>query len=238
MIPYLQKLALLSAMCLICLTLNAMAVVASCPDSGKVVAPGDTISVVGPTNTQSGLGISWQYQWTLTKGGATINQQTKTNDATYSYTVPSSETATTYTLNLMVTATQATTCINSNCVSITISVPSACTITTTETTNTFCTEESTTLVHTYSTAATPAYVLQRWWLLPDPVTASSVTCNTAGNKPDGNTLNINYNGVTPGKYWIFTGYYPKNCGTNAPLGYCMSPVIVVAKPGNSIQISP
>jgi hypothetical protein len=238
MISYLQKLALISVISLVCLTLNTMASPApSCSDSGKVVAPGDTISVVGPTNTQQSLGISWQYQWTLTKAGnpSPIDQVTKTNDATYSYVVPSTETATTYSLNLMVTATQATTCINMNCVLITVSIPAACTITPPDT-NTFCTGTSQT--YTYSTGITPGYVLQRWWLLPDPVTPSSITYSTSGSRSDVNTLSIDYNGVTPGKYWIFSGYYPKKGGTSAPLGYCMTPVIVVAVPGNSIQISP
>jgi len=246
--PCLQKLALFLVTCLVCLTLDSTAVISpaggttntpiSCTDSGKVVAPGDTISVVGPANTQSSLGISWQYQWTLTKGDnpSPIDQQTKIDNPAYSYQVPDSETATTYKLNLMVTATQATTCINSNCVLITISVPLACTITPPET-NTFCTAELATLMHAYSTIATPGYVLQRWWLLPDPVTPNDIKYNTAHSLSDTNTLSINYNGVTPGKYWIFSGYYPKKGGNSAPLGYCMSPVIVVAVPGNSIQIS-
>jgi len=70
--PCLQKLALFLVMCLVCLTLDAMAVISpaggttntpiSCTDSGKVVAPGDTISVVGPANTQSSLVSRQSYK--------------------------------------------------------------------------------------------------------------------------------------------------------------------------------
>lgn len=249
MIPYLKKMALVFLMCL-CLIAGANAVAAdntdtgtdsvTCPDSGKVVAPGDTISVTGPTNTQSDLGIKWQYQWTLTRDGETIDQKTAVDNTAYSYTVPDTETTTTYKLNLMVTALNDVTCVNSNCVSISVNKPSECKITPPDT-NTFCTAEDSSLKHTYTTAATPMHVQQKWWLFSDPVSnpelVSFTTPNPVGN---GNSASIKYSGVTPGKYWVYTGYYAKNAGPSGhdkPLAWCMTPVIVVAVPGNTITVA-
>ena len=242
--PYLKILAQILFVCLLCLTLNAVADSnppggTTCPVSGDPVAPGDTISVKGPANTQSSLGIKWEYQWTLTKANHPTDppiQQTKTDDPTFSYVVPPTETATTYSLNLLVTAAGLSTCINKNCISITISAPLTCTITA-PVPNTFCTEEGRTTKHEYSTAATPGNVLQRWWLLPDPVIPNDIKYNKPDSIANGNKVSdLNYNGVQPGKYWVFSGYYPKGNQNSPPIGYCMSPVIVVAVPGNSISI--
>lgn len=247
MIPYLKKMALVVLTCL-CLVASTNAVVSDdtvsdvvrCPDSGKVVAPGDTISVTGPANTQSSLGIRWQYQWTLTRDGETIDQKTYVDNTAYSYTVPDTETTTTYELNLMVTALDDETCVNSNCVLISVNKPSECTITPPDT-NTFCTAEASNLRHTYTTAATPMHVQQKWWLLSDPVESpESVSFNTANPVGTGNSASIKFSGVEPGKYWVYTGYYAKNAGPDGhdmPLTWCMSPVIVVAVPGNTITVT-
>jgi hypothetical protein len=149
--------------------------------------------------------------------------------------VPSTETATIYKLNLLVTAADLDTCINKNCILITITAPLKCTITP-PATNTFCTAENKESKHEYSTAATPGNVLQRWWLLPDPVIPNDIKYNTPHSLSDTNKVSINYNGVKPGKYSVFSGYYPKGKPNSPPIGYCMSPVIVVAVPGNSIEI--
>jgi hypothetical protein len=243
--PYLKILAQILFVCLFCLTLNAVATSDSqgdttCPVSGNPVAPGDTISVTGPPNTQSSLGIKWEYQWTLTKENHPSDkpiQQTKIDDPTFDYVVPNTETATTYKLNLLVTAAGLSTCINKNCISITISAPLKCTITA-PVPNTFCTAEDKNAKHEYSTAETPGNVLQRWWLLPYPVKPEEVkytTPNPKSNSDKDNKVSINYNGVIPGKYVVFSGYYSKS-KPNEQIGYCMSDVLVVAVPGNSITI--
>ncbi len=250
MIPYLKKMALVVLICL-CLVAGTNAVVPDntdtgtdsvrCPDSGKVVAPGDTISVTGPSNTQSDLGIQWEYYWTLTSSdGTVIDTKTNVDNPAYSYTVPDTETTTTYKLNLMVTALNDITCVNSNCVSISVNKPSECEITPPDS-NTFCTAEASNLRHTYTTGATPMHVQQKWWLLPDPISnPGGVSFNTPNPVGTGNSASIKYSGVTPGKYWVYTGYYAKNAGQtghDTPLAYCMTPVIVVAVPGNTITVS-
>lgn len=242
MSPYSEKIVLVALMYL-CLVVGAIAVAApSCPDSGKVVAPGDTISVTGPSNTQSDLGIQWEYQWTLrNSSGYQIDQQTYVDNTAYSYTVPDTETSTTYELNLMVTALNDTTCINSACVSITINKPAACSITPPEGNNTFCTAEDANLRHTYTTAATPSHVQQKWWLLPDPVdNPGSVSFNTGNPVGSGDSASIKFSGVAPGKYWVYSGLYAQNAGPSGhdmPLAYCMTPVIIVAVPGNTILVT-
>lgn len=250
MIPYLKKIALVVLICL-CLVAGTNADVPDntdtgtdsvrCPDSGKVVAPGDTISVTGPSNTQSDLGIKWEYYWTLTSSDRNvIDTKTNVDNPAYSYTVPDTETTTTYILNLMVTALNEPTCVNSNCVSISVNKPSECIITPPDS-NTFCTAEDRNLRHTYTTGATPMHVQQKWWLLPDPISEpGKVSFNTPNPVGTGNSASIKYSGVTPGKYWVYTGYYAKNAGQaghDTPLAYCMTPVIVVAVPENTIKVN-
>ncbi|MCX6677952.1 MAG: hypothetical protein NTU95_08430 [Methanothrix sp.] len=222
---------------------TAVAVVDSCPFSNKNVAPDDTIVVSGPAPdaTQTQLGITWKYKWITKDSAGTIVDQTQEIEGepgrTYQFTVPKNNYAEWYSIELLVTAVQADTCINQACTKFRVMKPNDCSMETNKPTI-ICTEDDT--GYTYSTGSTPAEVRQRWWIFPEALFpgADAVTWGGFGNYkvpgPDTNSITTSWYNKPTGKYIVFTGYYPKTGNDKTPLGSCQMVITIVAKPENTI----
>lgn len=223
---------------------TAVAVVDSCPFSNKNVAPDDTIVVSGPAPdaTQTQLGITWKYKWITKNSAGTIVDQTLEIEGelgrTYQYTVPQTGYAEWYSVELLVTAVQADTCINQACTKFRVLKPNDCSMQSNPTSTIICAEDHTS--YTYSTGSIPPEVRQRWWIFPEAEFpgANLVTWGGYGNRkvpgPDTNSITTSWQNMPTGKYIVFTGYYPKTGNDKNPLGSCQMVITVVAKPANTI----
>ena len=247
MSSYQSMTALAILTCLLLILANGMAtavpVVDSCPFSNKNVAPDDTIKVTGPAPdaTQTLLGITWKYKWITKDSNGIVVDSTQEIEGepgrTYQYTVPQTGYAEWYSVELLVTAVQADTCINQACTKFRVLKPNDCSMQSNPTSTIICTEDHTS--YTYSTGSIPAEVRQRWWIFPEAEFpgASLVTWGGYGNRkvpgPDTNSITTSWQNMPTGKYIVFTGYYPKTGNDKSPLGSCQMVITVVAKPANT-----
>jgi hypothetical protein len=223
---------------------NASAVVGgTCtPIIKDPVAPGDQIDLRGPEvpADQKALGITWSYQWTVKEndaGGKTIAQQIGPERA-FSYVVPTDGYAKSYYIDLMVTADQATLCINEACMLFPIEKPGECEIKTEQPTQVCITD---TLEHNYATVQTPGQVNQRWWIFPSEafpepsqIAYNAYTEFSVGDK-DSIGVNWNHQAQSSGIYVVFTGYYAKK-SPYAYQGSCQKRITVVDVPSAEIAI--
>lgn len=246
----LRRGALLTFLCLAAVFGIASAVVAvpapvGCtPTTQAVVAPGDVITLKGPdvAADQAALGITWDYQWTVKEtdaNGATVATYTTQS---MSFTVPATGYKSYYYIDLMVTAHQAQLCINEACMSFPIVAPGACTITQAPAGDKICVSDTSS--YTYSTAATPSQVNQRWWIYPVanlPNDVSKISYNDIGTHyvGDGNSISVNWNtqsGGVSGTYVVITGYYAKK----PPYAFqssCQMRVNIIAVPSSAISVT-
>ena len=248
MSSYQSMTALAILTCLLLILANGMAtavpVVDSCPFSNKNVAPDDTIKVTGPAPdaAQTLLGITWKYKWITKDSNGIVVDSTQEIEGepgrTYQYTVPQTGYAEWYSVELLVTAVQADTCINQACTKFRVLKPNDCSMQSNPTSTIICTEDHTS--YTYSTGSIPLEVKQRWWIFPynEFPGASLVTWGGYGNymvpNSDTNTITTSWYNKPTGKYIVFTGYYPKTGNNKSPLGSCQMVITVVAKPANTI----
>jgi hypothetical protein len=253
-----QKLAIIFIICLISIASNAIAqtndnaatpssiappVGGECtPSIRDPIAPGDQIDLRGPEvpADQKALGITWSYQWTVKEndaGGQIIIQQTG-DERAFSYVVPTENYAKSYYIDLMVTANEATLCINEACMLFPIEKPGECEIKT-EQPDQVCISD--TQEHKYATVATPGQVNQRWWVFPEDKfpepSKISYSGHTEYKAGDGDVIGVNWNSVAKksGFYVVFTGYYAKK----APYAYqgsCQKRIAVVDVPSAEIAI--
>ncbi len=243
MLTYMKKAAIVFLICLVSVASNASAVAAgSCtPTVQSPVAPGDQIDLRGPDvpDDQKLLGITWKYQWTVRKNDASGEIVVQQEGQTISFIVPTEGYADAYYFDLMVTAEQATLCINEACMLFPIEKPGECQITS-DKPDQICISD--TSEYKYSTGATPGQVNQRWWIFPEdkfPKDPSQISYNghTEYKAGDGNSITVNWNSVAKksGVYIVFTGYYAKK----APYAYqgsCQKRVTVADIPSAAISI--
>jgi len=203
------------------------------------VAPGDVIDLRGPDvpADQKALGITWDYMWTVKENDASGGTVTTFDTQAISFTVPTEKPAKSYYFELMVTAHQAQLCINQACMSFPIVAPGQCTITTSAPSQ-ICISDAE--KYTYSTAATPSQVNQRWWVfplekLPEKVDYNSYTEYKVG---DGSSVAINWNSLAKesGTYVVYSGYYGKK-SPYAFQGSCQVRPAVVAVPSSTITVT-
>ncbi|MCK9586750.1 hypothetical protein, partial [Methanothrix soehngenii] len=113
---------------------NAAAVVASgcTPILQEQVAPGDTIDLKGPDvpADQQALGIHWDYLWTVKEGDAGGSTVATFDTQSISFAVPTTDYAENYYFEMLVTAREASLCINQACMTFPIVTPGECSITT------------------------------------------------------------------------------------------------------------
>jgi hypothetical protein len=231
--------------CLIGIASNVSAApaVAECtPSIRDPVAPGDQIDLRGPEvpADQKALGITWTYQWTVKENdasGKTVAQKSG-SDRAFSYVVPTDGYTKSYYIDLMVTADQATLCINEACMLFPIEKPGECKIETDQPTQVCITD---TMVHKYFTVATPSQVNQRWWIFPaDQFPDSNKIAYNAFTEfavGDGSSIGVNWNSQAQksGIYVVFTGYYAKK-SPYAYQGSCQKRITVVDVPSADIAI--
>ncbi len=206
------------------------------------IVPGDTIDLKGPDvpDAQKALGIEWVYQWTVKENDASGEIVAQGTEQDFSFSVPTTEYASAYYIDLMVTAKDLPLCINEACMRFPIKQPGACTITTDKPTK-VCIEDTTD--YTYSTGDTPANTKQRWWIFPksvfpDPLLIKWGEYGTYKVGNDKNIITVNWNSLAngnSGEYIIFTGYYAKNA-PDAPQNYCQLPITVVDVPSAAMLI--
>lgn len=211
------------------------------PTTQPVVAPGDIITLKGPdvAADQAALGITWDYQWTVKENdanGAVVKQST---GQSFSFTVPATGYKDNYYIDLMVTAHQAQLCINEACMKFPIVAPGPCTIASKPEADKICVSDTSS--YTYSTAATPSQVNQRWWIFPLASLPTTVGYNDQANNRvgDGNSITINWNkqsGGVSGTYVVYTAYYAKK-SPYAFQGTCQYRVAIVAVPSSTISIT-
>ncbi len=235
------KWALLLVLGLISIMSNAAAVVGSgcTPVQQQQVAPGDTIDLKGPDvpADQQALGIHWDYMWTVKENDAGGRTVATFDTKSISFAVPTSGYATNYYFQMMVTAREASLCINQACMTFPIVKPGQCSIST-DAEDRICITDADR--YRYSTEATPGQVNQRWWVFPlDEVPANiEYNGNTESRVGDGSSITIAWNGLAEesGTYVVLTGYF----GKKSPYvlqGSCQKQVSIVDVPLNTITVT-
>ncbi len=212
------------------------------PVTQSVVAPGDIINLKGPdvAADQAALGITWDYQWTVKENDANGKTVQQSSGQNFAFNVPATSYAKNYYIDLMVTAHQASLCINEACMLFPIVAPGQCTISTTQPTQ-ICVSD--TSGYSYTTAATPSQVNQRWWIFPLaklPSDPSTLGYNDQATYKigDGNSISVNWNAVSGGNsgtYVVLTAYYAKK--SNAYQGSCQMRITVVGVPSSTITVT-
>ncbi|MFB3763659.1 MAG: hypothetical protein ACE14P_00255 [Methanotrichaceae archaeon] len=243
------KIALVCIVCLVGILSNATAVVspdqpisACSPVIQNPVAPGDEIDLKGPDvpADQKELGISWAYQWTVKENDASGKIVATQTGQTLAFVVPTSNPAANYYIDLMVTAEQATLCINEACMKFPIVAPGPCEIKTSQP-QTVCISDTSN--YGYSTVATPSQVNQRWWIFPldsfpDP-TKIGYNDQASYKIGDGSSISVVWNKIAngdSGTYVVYSAYYAKK-SPYAYQGSCQMRINVVAVPSSTITIT-
>jgi len=218
---------------------NAAAVVAiGCtPILQEQVAPGDTIDLKGPDvpASQQALGINWVYSWTVKNAAG---EEVATFDTqSISFTVPTTDYAENYYFEMLVTAREASTCINQACMTFPIVTPGECSIDT-DADNQICITDSE--EYEYNTGDTPKQVNQRWWVFKQSEVPENLEYNGNADSKigDGSSINIAWNGIAAesGTYVILTGYFGKK-SPYALQGSCEKQVVIVDVPLNTITVT-
>jgi hypothetical protein len=203
------------------------------------VAPGDTIDLKGPDvpANQQALGINWDYSWTVRKDDVSGEVVATFETQSISFAVPTSDYAPNYYIEMMVTAREASTCINQACMTFPIVTPGQCSITT-DADDQICITDSD--EYEYSTADTPSQVNQRWWVFKQGEVPASIQYNGNANSRvgDGSSINIAWNGIAEqsGTYVVLTGYFGKK-SPFALQGSCQKQVVIVDVPLNTITVT-
>ena len=203
------------------------------------VAPGDIIDLKGPDvpASQQALGINWDYSWTVRKDDAGGEIVATFDTQIISFAVPTTDYAENYYFEMLVTAREASLCINQACMTFPIVTPGQCSIST-DADDQICITDSD--EYEYSTADTPSQVNQRWWVFKQGEVPENLEYNGNANSRvgDGSSINIAWDGIAEesGTYVILTGYF----GKKSPFvlqGSCQKQVVIVDVPLNTITVT-
>jgi len=203
------------------------------------VAPGDIIDLKGPDvpASQQALGINWDYSWTVRKDDAGGEIVATFDTQSISFAVPTTDYAENYYFEMLVTAREASLCINQACMTFPIVTPGECSIDT-DAEDQICITDSD--EYEYSTADTPSQVNQRWWVFKQGEVPANLEYNGNANSRvgDGSSISIAWDGIAEesGTYVILTGYF----GKKSPFvlqGSCQKQVVIVDVPLNTITVT-